>query len=533
MALPTLVEPLRLLWLLLLPVIWWLCRPVRPRTAVVTAHLRQWLAARDALRRRPVRARPLRTWLLLAATALAILAHAEPRLPDRPGPRRLAVILDASASLLAGEGEAWRRTEAALRGGLATLPPEVELRLLRLGGEPQILHGEAVRRLTGLRPPAGTPGLALPALAAAVAGEADTAVWCLTDGQHGWPTAGALTAVGTPQANQAIVAVTVDDRWPLPPLSVRVTVQNFAGSACEVALGVTGAATRGDAQAPESLRLPPFATVEVTLGLTRTAAGGPLRIALTDATGGPHRDGLRADDAWTAVLPPLPEPRISVLAEAEAGPAARIAAATLAAELGGTVVGPDDQRAAFVLVEGGALPGGRLPGRGATFGTLLREGSPPEPATDPVVVDWDRQHPLLRGLDLSELRILRTWPGSLPAGRTLVQGQVDAAPAPLMVLAEAPGHATLHCAFRLQDSNLALLPAFPQLLRRSLLAAFGEAARWTEAEPGLPGAGEGDLTALGGAPDRPLPAFGGPGRSLAALALLLALLLLAVRAWLR
>ena len=67
--------------------------------------------------------------------------------------------------------------------------------------------------------------------------------------------------------------------------------------------------------------------------------------------------------------------------------------------------------------------------------------------------------------------------------------------------------ASVHFAFRLQDGNLPLLAAFPQLLRRSFVRCYGQAARIgvLSAEPA---AGEQDLWRRQVGEDRPLPDFG-------------------------
>jgi hypothetical protein len=60
----------------------------------------------------------------------------------------------------------------------------------------------------------------------------------------------------------------------------------------------------------------------------------------------------------------------------------------------------------------------------------------------------------------------------LPAGRPLLLGELPGqAPAPLVVLRPTAAGAALQFAFRLLNSSLGLLPAFPQLLSRSFVPA--------------------------------------------------------------
>ena len=101
-----------------------------------------------------------------------------------------------------------------------------------------------------------------------------------------------------------------------------------------------------------------------------------------------------------------------------------------------------------------------------------------------------------------------------------------------MVLVEGVDRATIHTAFRMSDSNIGLLPAFPQLLRRSLSRAYGQPARPRALAPRLLSPVESDLRGGVRRPrDRPLPSFGRPGTSLAVVLLLLALLAMAVRVY--
>src|SRR5690606_20995880 len=119
-------------------------------------------------------------------------------------------------------------------------------------------------------------------------------------------------------------------------------------------------------------------------------------------------DLLPADDAREVALPPLPAPRIAVLAEQDAGPFAAVAAEALAEEVGGRVVPADTgDEVGLVLVDGGvvAVPPGRA--RALTFATVLDQDREPEPWPAPAGIDWAREHPLTRGLDLSELRVER------------------------------------------------------------------------------------------------------------------------------
>ncbi|HLU38124.1 MAG TPA: hypothetical protein VK081_01990 [Planctomycetota bacterium] len=508
-------HPARLLLAPAVALIFLLALPPRPHREVLTAYLPQWLHALLRSRRRPLRYPWLRTLLAAVAFLAAVAAFAGPRVPPVPGPQRLRVVVDASASLAAdtGGGSAWSALRAALAGGLAGLPAHVRASV-------EVLRCDRLVRAVApdaLGEPAHT-GLGMDLARAAVGAlPEDTALWTLTDGRAPVPAVGALACFGAPADNLALVAFAVHDAWPLPDVELSVEVANF--TARERVVDVRLAAAPGVlASVPEPVRckLAPGAREAVAFAVRR-AGGGEVVVAL------PGGDALAADDEVRCVLPPPPAPRIAVLSDSDA-PVLRVAARALAEETGGDLVSAtDDARASFVLVEGGAQPAAAwadLPG--LTFGTaLVAAGEAPAPPPSPAGahVEWDRTEPLLRGLDLSELRVARL--SSAVEGRPLVWNGGQ----PVVV---ARGRA-VHCAFRLADSNLWLLPAFPQLLRRCYRAAHAETARVVVA-PGLLDPEESDLRAAP-PPDRPLPAFGAPPKDLSPWFLLAALGALLARVW--
>ena len=521
------------LWALaVLPLLWWLSLPPRPQRHVFTAHLEQWRAALTALRRRPPRGSALRFVLLALALVAAALAAARPFVPGAPGARRLVVLLDSSASMAARGDDgttAFQRATARLAEAFATLPPPVDVTLLRCGGALLRRHGASARHLHDVGDPGGAIAVDLPAVARAAAAEPDTAVWTLTDGQgqERLPVDGALSLVGKSAANAAIVALRFDDQWPLPTLPVELDVVAFPLAAGPVSaqLAITGAVAPRTLPA---LTLQPGAVTTVPLVLERAAAGGD--IAFTLAVNG---DRLGADDAFTLALPPLPAPRIAYLAEPDGGPFAQVAAEALAAEVGGVVTAPDSgEDVGLLLVDGGvaAIEPGAV--RALTFGSRLAGDDEPQPWFAPAVRDWQRSDALTAGLDLSELRVERAWRGVLPPGEPFLWADDGDGREPLAVIVRGRGTASVHFAFRLQDGNLWSLAAFPQLLRRAFVTSYGTAAVAAAKSP-APAAGEIDLTRRVEAPDRPLPQFAGADLLLARWFVLAGLVLLALRAWVR
>lgn len=526
----TLAAPQHLWWLLLLPVLLWLALPPKPRRRVLTAHLAQWQAAHAALRRRPPRLAGLRLLLLALALVAAVAAHAGPNWRAGDGPRRLVVLLDGSASMgahTATDRSAFDAAQALLRERLAALPPHIDVTVVRCGGPRLRRHGASARALHDLGRPEGSLDVDLVALAAA-AEAPDTALWTLTDGQaqSALPAAGALTVLPANGPNGAVLAVQVVDRWPLPRLSLTAELAWFADAPIDGELQVSGAVA---AVAPQRVNLTAGAPVVVSFELERTAAGGALELRLV-APG----DVLPDDDTWRAALPPLPAPRIAVLTDAEAGPFAAVAAEALAAEVGGTVVAADrGTEVGLLLVDGGiaAIEPGHA--RALCFGSRLSAETEWVPWLQPRVADWDRQGALTAGLDLSELRLAAAFRSVLPPGEPFLWADDErGGRTPLAVVVDGGDTASVHFAFRLQDGNLPLLPAFPQLLRRAFVRCHGRAAELSVLSP--PSApGEQDLRGAAAGADRPLPPFPPADRELAASCLWLGLLALVLRAFVR
>ncbi len=526
----TLAEPQRLWWLLLLPVLFWLALPPRPRRQHWTAHLVQWQLAQAALRRRPPRLHGVRFLLLAIAAAAAVLAHAGPSWRRGPGATRLVVLLDASTSMAARTADGSSAFAAALgrlRAQLAALPPQVAVGVLRCGGPRLRREGASARALHDLGGPQGPLEVDLVALADRLHSP-DTAVWTLTDGQGqaALPAHGALSVCAAPGPNVALVGVRCVDRWPLPRLTVAAELVAFADAAVTAELQVAGPVAP---VAPQRVLLAPGVTATVDFELERTAAGGLLELALA-APG----DVLPADDVWRAWLPPLPAPRIAVLADAEAGPFAAVAAQALAEEVAGSVVAAAvGAEVGLLLVDGGVAP--LAPGRvrALCFGSRSDAAGDAEPWLTPRIADWDRQSPLTVGLDLSELRVATAFRATLPPGEAFLWADDGGGGRlPLAVVVDGGDTASVHFAFRLQDSNLPLLAAFPQLLRRAFVRCHGPGAQLA-VRTAEPAAGEQDLRAPATGPDRPLPPFRPADVDLAAWCLLVGLAALAARAFVR
>ena len=525
----TLERPEFLWCLLAAPLLWWLSRPPAPRQRLWTAHHEQWRLALQTLRRRPPRGSWLRLLLLLVALAAAALAAAGPRSAATAGPTQLVVLFDASLSMAARSGgsSAHARARALAERRLASLPAHVEVRLLRCGGDLVRRYGDAARRLTDLGAPAGPLDVDLAQLVDALY-DAETETWLLTDGQAQvrTPDRGALDVLDARGENASITAVRVEDSWPLPQLAVEVSAAVHAAADAEVYLVARGAFAGGEERRLLSWRDGQPATARFEL--QREAAGGELELRVELAA-----DALSEDDARVVELPPLPAPRVAVLADEDAGPFAAVAADALAEEVGGRVVpATAGGEVGLLLVDGGAVDLAPGEARVMTFGATLAGQRDPEAWEPPGALDWDRGHPLTRGLDLSELRVDRAWRGVLPEGEAVIWAVEDGRREPLAVLAQGDGVASLHFAFRLRDGNLPLLAAFPQLLRRGFVSSYGQDVLVEVDSSSLPEE-ELDLRYAQPAASRPLRAFGAPGESLARWCVAVGLVALGLRALFR
>lgn len=518
------------LWALaVLPLLWWLSRPPAPRRHLWTAHMQQWQLAMRALRRRPPRGSWLRLLLLAIALVAAVFAAAGAQTAARPGPMRLVVLLDASASMAAARGgaSAFDRARAKIAARLAALPAHVEVTLLRCGGDLRRRYGEAARQLSDVGRPSGELDVDLAGLADALR-SAETQVWACTDGQGQvrLPAAGALDVFDARGDNASVLAVRVEDRWPLPDLRVEidVVVHAAAGSAVQImaAGAVEGGAQRRTVDWTDSQ------TATVSLDLQRLPGGGELELRVMLPG-----DVLPADDVRRLRLPPLPAPRVAVLEDEAAGPFAAVAAKALAEEVRGKVVeAAAGGEVGLLLVDGGVTSMAAGAVRALTFGARLPGQEEPEAWLSPQGIDWDREHVVTRGLDLSELEVDRAWRDLLPEGEPLIWSDEGGQREPLAVLVQGEGVASLHFAFRLRDANLPLLAAFPQLLRRGFVRSYDKAASLERDEGALP-AGELDLRYAQPATSRPLGRFGAPPESLARWWLAVGLLSLGLRAFVR
>lgn len=177
------------------------------------------------------------------------------------------------------------------------------------------------------------------------------------------------------------------------------------------------------------------------------------------------RDMLPEDDQATAVIDAAPLP--AVLLVSRGNPylegMLRVLPVARAAETA-TVAPATWGRFGIVIldrVDIDALP----PGNYLAIGTVP-PGLPVSATgvvSHPTVASWDRDDPVLRFVDLSDVRVDRALTLAPEGGRVLASG-----PAPLLWAYDGGGVRIVMLAFALEDSDLPLHVAFPILMQNSL-----------------------------------------------------------------
>lgn len=452
-----LANPWGLLALGALGVLVWLHRRTRRRRDVVAGTLFLWREVPPApFEPRRVRLDP--SFLLQAAILVALAgALVRPWIAGDglvvPG-RRLCLVLDVSASMQTLEtgGLRFDRARARARSLVDALGGTDEVMLIAAGRRPAVLvrwttdHVLVRQRLEALAA-RDTSGTLAPAVDLAVGAAHDrpgTRVVVLTDlaPSSSGVAAESLAAVdwiaiGRAGENRAIerVAVRHAPFQPLAQSRIGVTVRNHGRDAVRTTLRAS-IDDRPWTTAP--VVLPPRGAATVDLG--PPPAAGVLAVALDDA------DVLATDDravAWIA-----PPPALDLLLVGD-DPAAIDSLRATATALGGRVadVAPGDYRPAMaagrVVVALGTPPPGPPPAN------VLYAMPGPGNADCPVgraldaavVVDWERGHPALAGMDgLESLDVVHARALEVPRWATPVVTVAAAhEAAPVLVAGERDG----------------------------------------------------------------------------------------------
>jgi len=283
---------------------------------------------------------------------------------------------------------------------------------------------------------------------------ADGRVFVWTDAARGAPPAAAgvtYQVVGTAEDNAGIVAFRVLTDAVRPEALVRVA--NWGRGARRIPLDVR----LGDAPVYR-------ATLAVPAGGTASAVFPVQGAGVLHAHIVTH-DVLPEDDDATALL--APAALGSVLLVSHGNPALervlRVLPVARAVET--ATVDPAAWAAFDVVILDRVDPGPLPPGTYLVIGAV----PPGLPATasgvaaHPGIATWDRQDPVLRFVDLSDVRIDRALELAVDSGRVLVAGAT-----PLVWEYTGRGVRALVLGFALEDSDLPKHAAFPILVRNML-----------------------------------------------------------------
>ncbi|MCU0724071.1 MAG: VWA domain-containing protein, partial [Planctomycetes bacterium] len=475
-----------------------------------------------ALPRRRSGARRLEDLLSLAAAlaVLGLLAAAAAR-PCRPPPlpEDVLIVLDDTAGMGArdADGETrLRKAAGAAAAAMAASPPHVRFALARVAGWPRLdLPFDAGRERVAAalaaaqaRPAGGRAAAAVRSLSPLVDGRPGARVWVASDAQEerlppctpgGTPIES--VAAGDRSDNVRVAAFSAHwGRWWETAATLFARVENAGTGPAAFRLEVRA----GEESAFErDLELGPGEAFETVVPVARREKAWAAFGARVSPGG-----ALALDDrAWCAV-PPAERKRV-LLVSARPSPFLRAALQGLEGladrERSGDVdpgswrraLGADDLAVLEGVGPGEAFPAGGCLVIGPPPGALPGAPAGPE-ERQAAVTDWDREHPVTRGLSFDNA-FFRTF---LPLPREY-RPLVSTERGTVVGAREGPGGRAVVLSAPLSETNLGLLLAFPILVRNALAWA-GERDGGAIAVPAPP------------APDGPPPrwiegAEGGPG----------------------
>lgn len=500
------------LWfLLLLPVVVLLYR--EPSMQLTTDRLGLWRRALARLPRRKRRQPPLGLILTLLMTLLIVLAAAGAGRPEREGPRRFAVVVDLSPSMhFPEQGVRRLRTQVPrLSAELAAIPPWIPGRLLVLrDGELQDMtvwekaaeDSAEPRGLPTLSAPriGGVANLGLARRLAERSGE-ETAVFVYSDGAGPSPWPGKLPdnlylrGAGSVEARNPVgfVGARAFDPWPGAELQLELTLRQPLPKGVELLL------VSRSHKAQQKIPLDDGGAQPVKIDVPRVY-GREIELKLEPG------DGFDLDESL--LLRPRPAWGPTILSRPYDDRDLRVLEGYLEDELSAEVLTDEKlfatQKERLLLMEGGELarwPTDDMPR--LCFGTRLPGLSRTGPLEGPV--EWERGDRLLRGLELSTLRVEEGLRGQAPEG-ALVLARVGGQPFFCLM----PKQRIFWCASELGQNQLVEQAFLPLLILRCLrrLAPQGKSTTLT----GLLDPREGDVAARPAPRSRPTPVFFRPRR---------------------
>jgi len=468
-AKPVLDDPEALLLLGAFPVLLLIARRLRPTPWLEVRSLGLWKRAQREAGPYEKAAGWLRAaGAVFAACALFAAPFAAARLRFiLPGGARVALLVDVSASTGARGPDGRTRLEASREEAarwLVSRPATDRFALLAAGAEPRWIVESTPDRgavLAGLEP---EDCAARPALAVAEARRAGLVPVFFTDGGEDARAVGEgvarFVAAGT-CPNAGFVGLDLADDGLRPEVTVRYAVRDYDRSAGAARVE---AALDGERLASDEFPLAPGRVVERSLRIPRRG-GGTLELRLLPG------DGFALDDAVIAEVGKGPRGPVVLTERAAQDPVLLALAGALAEEAGVPLrTGSSVAEAASLAVAADETIDPRSVGSPwLGFGTRFVGTGEARTIERPSLDRIEADSTLLAGLSIDSLMLARVAP---PTG---VQAIAWGDGTGLLYGASIGEARVVATAFSLEDSNFALLAAFPIFARRAFASLSGSA----------------------------------------------------------
>ncbi len=403
----------------------------------------------------------------LARPAVTVMGH---------GAKRIVIVLDSSASMKATDVEPSRfvRAQREALGLVGRLGVGAEVMVIEAAVQPRVLAPFSRDRqltLAAIRgaQPRDLPnrlGEAVRTARALVGQDSRAEIHVFTDGAHPAALRGQAddvrvrwVGVGQRGRNVAITNLAVRRNYiGTYDSQAFLSVVNFSDQPETFSFTLT---LNNDVVAEKTLTLEPQVRRAVVMPFSHEG-GGVVRARLNVS------DDLAADDVAYAVIPPVRAINVLLVSpgnlflekELSTDPQVKLEVRKPDAYQGG-------METFDVVVLDGVSPTKLGPGR-----FVLVNTAPPDVPIEvlgrietPVIMDWDRKHPIMRQVDFAKIAIqdaMRVRP--LAAGKILV----EAVGGPLVYLLEEPNRKAVFFGFDLFQSDLPLRVAFPLMMSKSL-----------------------------------------------------------------
>jgi len=419
---------------------------------------------------------PLLILQLLALIALTV-ALARPAINvTGHGNKRVAIVMDSSASMKATDVSPSRFVQAqrAALSLLGRLGQGAEVMVIDAGVQPRVLvpftreHDHVASAIRGMqaRDLPNRLGEGIRTARALVSSDPRAEIHVFTDGAHPEAAKGQgddvrvrWVGVGQRSHNVGITSLAVRRNYfGTFNSQAFMSVANFSAEPQTFSLTLT---LDGETLAEKTLTLEPAVRRAVVVPFT-DPGGGVVRLKLNVS------DDLEADDVAYAVLPP---PRQIAVLLVSPGNLFLEKALKTDPQVKLEVKKPEDYQggmeSADVVVVDTTSPARIGNGRFVLVNTVPSD-VPLEVLgrlDNPVIMDWDRTHPIMRQLDFAKVTIedaMRVRP--LAAGKTLV----EAVGGPLIYTVEERERKAVFFGFDLFKTDFPLRVAFPLMLSKSL-----------------------------------------------------------------